>query len=56
MLIINYFKKGVKKGEELKAPHYASTTATRNYIITRDIIPNNKYAYNLLIINIINRN
>jgi hypothetical protein len=34
--------KGVRKGEELKAPHYASTTATRDYITARDIIPNIK--------------
>ena len=33
-------KKGVRKGEELKAPRYASATLTRDYIITRDIIPN----------------
>ena len=35
-----YSKKGVRKGEELKAPYYASAAATRNYIITYDIIPN----------------
>ena len=29
----------MKKGKELKAPHYASA-ATRDYITTRDIIPN----------------
>ena len=31
----------MRKGEELKAPHYANTTLTRDYITTRDIIPNN---------------
>ena len=40
MLILDYSRKGVRKGEELKAPYYASTAATRNYIIPRDIIPN----------------
>ena len=30
----------MRKGEELKAPRYASAAATRDYIITRDIIPN----------------
>ena len=30
-------------GEEFKAPRYTSTAATHNYIITRDIIPNNNY-------------
>jgi hypothetical protein len=29
------------KGEELKAPRYASAAATRDYITTRNIIPNN---------------
>ena len=28
-----------KKGGELKAPYYASTTATRDYITTYDIVP-----------------
>ena len=32
----------MRKGEELKTPRYASTTATRNYITARGIIPNNK--------------
>ena len=32
-------KKG-KKGEELKAPRYASAAATRDYITARNIIPN----------------
>ena len=40
-----YSKKGVRKGEELKAPYYASAAATYNSIITRDIIPNNKYFF-----------
>ena len=31
----------MRKGEELKAPHYANTAATRDYITIRDIIPNN---------------
>ena len=38
----------MRKGEELKAPRYASAAATRDYIIARDIIPNNynaKYIY-----------
>ena len=30
----------MRKGEELKAPRYASAAVTRDYIITRDIIPN----------------
>ena len=34
-------KKGVRKGEELKAPRYASAAATRDYTTIRDIIPNN---------------
>ena len=38
----------MRKGEELKAPHYASAAATRDYIITRDIIPNTYYL-NLII-------
>ena len=37
------FRKGVRKGEEFKAPHYASAAATRDYITTRNIIPNSKY-------------
>ena len=35
----------MRKGEQLKAPCYASTAAIYNYIITRDIIPNNKYFF-----------
>jgi hypothetical protein len=34
--------KRVRKGEEFRAPRYASAAATRDYITTRDIIPNNK--------------
>ena len=34
------FGKGVRKGEELKAPRYASATVIRDYITARDIIPN----------------
>ena len=29
----------MRKGEELKAPRYASAAVTRDYITTRDIIP-----------------
>ena len=32
--------KGVRKGEEFKAPRYASAAVTRDYITTHDIIPN----------------
>ena len=32
----------MRKGEELKAPRYASAAATRDYITARDIIPNNR--------------
>ena len=34
----------MRKGEELKAPRYASAAVTRDYITTHDIIPNN-YLY-----------
>ena len=34
--------KGVRKGEELKAPRYASAAAIRDYITASDIIPNNR--------------
>ena len=41
MLFNSYFiGKGVRKGEELKASRYTSAAATRDYITTRDIIPN----------------
>ena len=39
MLIVFTLKRG-EEGEELKAPRYASAAVTRDYIITRDIIPN----------------
>ena len=39
---INCSIKGVREGEELKAPRYASAAATRDYITVRNIIPNNK--------------
>ena len=29
----------IRKGEELKAPYYASAAATYNYITTRKIVP-----------------
>ena len=41
-------RKGVRKGEELKAPRYASAATTRDYITTRDIIPNSIKAVGLL--------
>ena len=41
----------MRKGEELKAPRYASAAATRNYITARGIIPNNNpYYLNLIIV------
>ena len=39
VVLILVLGKGVRKGEELKAPRYASA-ATRDYITARDIIPN----------------
>ena len=30
----------MRKGEELKAPRYTNAAVTRDYITTRDIIPN----------------
>jgi hypothetical protein len=33
-------RKGVRKGEELKAPRYASAAAIYDYITTYNIIPN----------------
>ena len=44
-------KKGVRKGEELKAPRYTSAMLTRDYIIICDIIPNT--FYNLIIVKIV---
>ena len=46
MIIVRFrliLGKGVRKGKKLKTPRYASTAATRDYITTRDIIPNNYY-------------
>ena len=40
MLIDCCYGKGVRKGEELKAPRYASAAAIHDYITIRDIIPN----------------
>ena len=40
VIILIFLRKGVRKGEELKAPYYASTAATHNYITTRNIISN----------------
>ena len=40
VIIYIIVKKGVRKGEEFKAFHYASAAATRNYITTHNIIPN----------------
>ena len=39
----------MRKGEKLKAPHYASAAATCDYIIARDIIPNNIKGLSILI-------
>ena len=39
MLINSDLERG-RKGEELKAPRYASAVAARDYITARDIIPN----------------
>ena len=43
MMLYSILGKGVKKGEELKAPHYASAAATRDYITICDIIPNKNH-------------
>ena len=40
VVILIFLRKGVRKGEELKAPRYASAATTRDYITTRNIIPN----------------
>ena len=40
MMLIVLIRKRGEEGKELKAPHYTSTAATRDYIFTRDIIPN----------------
>ena len=39
MMVVKLNNILMRKGEELKAPYYASTTATRNYITTCDIVP-----------------
>ena len=39
----------MRKGEELKAPRYASAAATRDYITARGIIPNNYKTFTLVI-------
>ena len=39
MVVIRLLIILTKKDEELKAPYRASTTAIRNYITTRDIVP-----------------
>ena len=41
LFLILIIEKGLRKGEELKAPYYASAAATRDYITARGIIPNN---------------
>ena len=42
MMVVIYIivRKGVRKGEELKAPYYTSAAAIRDYITTHNIIPN----------------
>ena len=40
MMLYSILGKGIKKGEELKAPRYASAAAIRDYITAHDIIPN----------------
>ena len=40
VILVFLLRKGVRKGEELKVPHYASAAAIRDYITTRNIIPN----------------
>ena len=40
LLFLIILGKGVRKGEELKAPRYASAAAIYNYITARNIIPN----------------
>ena len=42
-------KKGVRKGEALKAPRYASAAVTRDYITTRNIIPNTTKYFHLAV-------
>ena len=38
MIMVNFILL-IRKGEELKAPHYASVAATRDHVTTRDIFP-----------------
>ena len=40
IVLVVFLRKGVRKGEELKASHYASAAAIHDYITVRDIIPN----------------
>ena len=40
----------MRKGEELKAPRYASAAATRDYITIRDIIPNSNFFKEILLV------
>ena len=42
VVLILVLGKGVRKGEELKAPRYTSA-AICDYITTRDIIPNSLF-------------
>ena len=37
MIVVKLNNVLIKKGEELKAPYYANTAATRNYITTYNI-------------------
>ena len=37
----------MRKGKKLQAPYYASATATRNYIITRNLVPTNNKSIKL---------
>ena len=39
----------MRKGEELKAPRYASAAVTRDYITTRNIIPNTTKYFHLAV-------
>ena len=41
-------RKGVRKGKELKAFCYASAAVIRDYITTRDIIPNKTKIANII--------
>ena len=48
VIILNFLRKGVRKGEEFKAPYYASAAVTRDYITICDIIPNKNHSDILL--------